>query len=773
MSLDLTSNFHQFNFGMDNSNGHRIYAFGEFGLDAEKLMLYKGPTEISLPPKVIKTLAVLVENAGQILSKDELMERVWEDSIVEEANLSQYLYLIRRTLGRMTDDRPYVETLRRRGYRFNGEVSRVQPVQTENPKDRKEPAFAPGPSVERQGNVLRLVDWAPEVERATPPVPMTAVAAPMIGPTDKKFWFVALAAVGTVVLVGTVLLFLGWRSAGSSSPAKGDMTVTRLTNGGMPLAAAISRDGKYIAYTETENETSQLWLQAVGQSSRIKVTESKDKLISGKTFSPDGQFIYYGAFDKNGATSGSVYRISTIGEPSTKILDGTAGAVSFSPDGEQMTYFKIRSDGIQALMIADKDGGNEKTVLATQPPEFFLGSPSWSPDGQRILFGRTDRFDNGQELRNRVFLTDLSDGAVSELSHENWDTVWRTDWMPDGHGIVLTGTKENDSYTTRRDQVYYISYPEGLSRRVTTSGIRHDPSTLNVTKDGWVLTLSTSRSSQIWSMDSSGRSISAEQISRGLYDGRPGLAPLPNGQIGYMTYTSDDPAIWLMNADGSDPRQITNGATFIEEVRSDPLGRYFVFSSFRDKQNHLYRVDIDGQNLKQITFGRGREIDADVSIDGNWVYYASYIENDKVQSVKLYRSPIDGGEAEKVGDNECSRPSFSPDGRFLACVTEDDRKVLLLSPEGGEKVRSFDLPPYAGVNFGVRWKPDSSGFAYIRSDKDCSNLWVQSLNDGSLKQLTDFTSGIIYNFAFSTDGTRIFLGRGYPAQDAFLIKNFQ
>ena len=94
MSLDLTSNFHQFNFGMGNLNGHSIYAFGEFGLDAEKLMLYRGLAEIPLPPKVVKTLAVLVENAGQILSKDELMEptqRLWKELGGTDQGWSAYL----------------------------------------------------------------------------------------------------------------------------------------------------------------------------------------------------------------------------------------------------------------------------------------------------------------------------------------------------------------------------------------------------------------------------------------------------------------------------------------------------------------------------------------------------------------------------------------------------------------------------------------------------------------------------------------------------------
>ena len=551
------------------------------------------------------------------------------------------------------------------------------------------------------------------------------------------------------------------------------MTNTRLTNGGMPMSAAISRDGKYIAYTETENETSQIWLQSVGQSSRIKVTESKDKVFGGKTFSPDGRFIYYSAWDRNNFSTAAVYRIATIGEPSTKVLEGTVAAVSFSPDGEQMAFIKSLPDKGHALTISDKDGGDQKTVLTAQMPDYLCGSPAWSPDGEKIVFGKSEKDPQTALTRARIYVVEISSGAISEFSHEKWDTVWRMDWMPDGKGVVLTGTKEDDSYTTRRDQVYYVTYPDGASHRVTTSGIRHEPSTLNVTEDGGILALSASRSSQIWSMDASGRSNSAVQISRGLYDGRPGLAPMPDGQLAYMTYTSDDPAIWLMNANGTEPRQITNGTMFVEELRGDPLGRYFFFSSFRDKQNHLYRIDTDGQNLKQITFGDGREIDSAVSPDGNWVYYASYTDSDNGHSVRLYRSSIDGGQPESVGNNECTVPSISSDGKYLACVTEDEHKIYIVSLDSGERIRNFDVAPYPTINIGVRWLPDNSGIAYIRYDKAGSNLWIQPLDGTPLRQMTDFTSGFIYNFAFSADGTRIFLGRGYPIQDVFLIKNFR
>src|SRR5688500_634027 len=128
MSSNLSSNFLQFNFAMQNGSKHSVYGFDRFRLDCDKLMLYRDGEPVTLPPKVIKTLAVLVENRGSILSKNELMERVWEDSIVEEANLSQNLYLLRKTLGSRPDGSPYIETLRRRGYRFTSDDVAVESI---------------------------------------------------------------------------------------------------------------------------------------------------------------------------------------------------------------------------------------------------------------------------------------------------------------------------------------------------------------------------------------------------------------------------------------------------------------------------------------------------------------------------------------------------------------------------------------------------------------------------------------------------------------------
>ena len=74
MSSDLTSDLLQFNFAMPEGSKNGMYTFDRFKLDSEKLMLYRDEIEVTLPPKIVRTLAVLIENRGSILSKDELIE---------------------------------------------------------------------------------------------------------------------------------------------------------------------------------------------------------------------------------------------------------------------------------------------------------------------------------------------------------------------------------------------------------------------------------------------------------------------------------------------------------------------------------------------------------------------------------------------------------------------------------------------------------------------------------------------------------------------------
>jgi pimeloyl-ACP methyl ester carboxylesterase/DNA-binding winged helix-turn-helix (wHTH) protein len=98
--------------------GQRVYAFGRFRLDAGQRLLFAGEEVVGLTPKAFDTLLALVESRGGVLSKDELMRRVWAEQFVEENNLAQNIYAVRKALGDGAEGVRYVETIPKRGYRF-------------------------------------------------------------------------------------------------------------------------------------------------------------------------------------------------------------------------------------------------------------------------------------------------------------------------------------------------------------------------------------------------------------------------------------------------------------------------------------------------------------------------------------------------------------------------------------------------------------------------------------------------------------------------------
>jgi len=361
---------------------------------------------------------------------------------------------------------------------------------------------------------------------------------------------------------------------------------------------------------------------------------------------------------------------------------------------------------------------------------------------------------------------------MQDLSAEKWDTVHRIVWTGDAKGLLMIATRANEGRSARRDQVYYISLPEGTSRRLTNEGNRHYPWGLGVTKDNAVIAVPFSRSSQLWSVDSDGNTAGATQISTGIADGRAGLAALPDGRVGYVARTGEELDVWIMNADGSDPKQLTSDPPIVEEIRADPQGRYLVFVGDENARSHLFRIDIDGGNLRQLTFGEGNDGDSTISPDGNWIVYGSVVAREGPERTELLKVPIEGGEPVRFSEENCASPTFSPDGSMVSCV-RDEKEILVLSAADGKIIERFRLPMSSIVYFGAQWTPDGSGLTFIRTEKNYSNVWKQSRHGGSPTKLTDFTSGHITRFAFGPNGSRLFVARGYPIEDAILITKFR
>lgn len=121
-----------------------FYEFGPFRLDDAERTLTRDGQGVALSPKIFETLSVLVERGGHVVSKDELIKKVWPDSFVEESSLSQNISLLRKALGESGQPAKYIETIPKRGYRFVAPV-RVLPHAADD--SRREPS---GPQPQHQ-----------------------------------------------------------------------------------------------------------------------------------------------------------------------------------------------------------------------------------------------------------------------------------------------------------------------------------------------------------------------------------------------------------------------------------------------------------------------------------------------------------------------------------------------------------------------------------------------------------------------------------------------
>lgn len=120
-----------------------LYQFGPFQLDPAEHRLLREGAEVSLQLKAFELLCVLVENAGRLIKKEELLARIWPDAVVEENNLNKNVSVLRKALGESATGQTYIETVPRVGYRFVAAVSEIGSRLTAPPETDSSPASTP------------------------------------------------------------------------------------------------------------------------------------------------------------------------------------------------------------------------------------------------------------------------------------------------------------------------------------------------------------------------------------------------------------------------------------------------------------------------------------------------------------------------------------------------------------------------------------------------------------------------------------------------------
>jgi Tol biopolymer transport system component/class 3 adenylate cyclase len=530
------------------------------------------------------------------------------------------------------------------------------------------------------------------------------------------------------------------------------MEITRLTTSGKVSVAAISPDGRYVAYIADGEEfrKGNLWVKQIVSGSEMQIAAPGEGAYLGLTFSHDGDFIYAVKSEPKDSSFYFLYKIPVLGGAAKKLILGVDSKVTLSPDGKSLAFVRD-SENESALMVANEDGSGERHIAVRKQPNGFVGMVAWSPSGKTIA-----TFAHNSEAGVRYFsLVEVSvqGGAERLLTQTHLHEVYDLAWVPDGRGLIV-----NASEQPRGDsQIGYVSYRNGDFRRVTNALIEYVGLSLSADSRGLV-TVQGESSEDAW-VAPLAEADTAKPITSGGQTGEAAWSP--DGRI----VCGKSGNIWVMDSDGRNPRQLTVNTEVVDYgPRVSPDGRYVIFVS----SHHIWRIDMDGNNAKQLTNSPLDLFGSDVSPDGKWVVYAKWGAEKGIWKVS-----IEGGDPVRLREAEAGDPTISPDGRWIAYSYQDKNAtpkqgVAIMAFDGGSPTRRIDL-----VADQFRWDADGHSLLYTENEGGVSNIWRQPIEGGTPTQVTHFVSEGVDSFDVSRDGKRLIMNRGRQTSDAVLIRDLR
>jgi Tol biopolymer transport system component/DNA-binding winged helix-turn-helix (wHTH) protein len=743
-----------------------FYEFGVFRIDVNKRLLLKDGETVPLTPKAFDTLLLLVENSGQLVSKDALMSRLWPDTVVEEGSLTRNVYVLRKALGEAPQEHKYIVTVPGQGYRFVAEVREV----SEDSLDLR--------VTERTHTTIIVSEEETEDLYEMPLVQNTAYAPTLTleagrtsshpsGGFGKYKTAIAVGALMVIVTLGVVIWLYSsgrlWRPEAMSAEPSSRMAITNLTSTDNIVCMAISPDGNYVAYAQADSlKQNSLWIMQLATFTGQSVIPPAEVQYHALTFSPDGNYIYYVMKESDNALR-ALYRVSLLGGPSKKVLGNVETAISFSPDGSQLVFRRGANERREStLLIANADGTDEKEVAAIKYPEGF-SEPAWSPDGKTIVSAAGHAMGG---INMYVVRVSLEDGSVEPVSSKRWQWVGRMSWLSDSSGLMMVASED----PAAPYQVWHLRYPSGETRKVTNDSSFYN--NLSMSADsGTLLVMKRELDSKVWTIPADNVSR-AKQLTFGSGGHRMKLSWTSGNKIVYDSSVGNSTSISIMDADGNNPKHLMGDMTGRARVHASTVtadGRYIVYVSDLTGTRHIWRMNIDGSNAIQLTDGAGEDQPV-CSPDGKWVFYVSM----EPGMLYLQKVPIEGGESVKLSDLYVHMPAVSPDGRLIACLTfsgDTPWRIAIFPVEGGQPVNF--LPNNVQGATALRWTPDGRALTYSENPIGSSRIWIQPLAGGPPRKLIELETDRIFDFDWSPDGKHFACIRGIWARNIIMVKNFR
>jgi len=710
------------------------YQFGPFELDSAEGTLVRNGSRVKLQDLPCRLLIMLVERPGEIVSRDDIRQRIWSaDTFLEFDNsLGVAIRKIRDALGDNPESPRYLETVPRRGYRFSAPVTKLNA-----PKNRS--------------SSLESVSAAPEEIRSA-------------SRNNRRNIVIGAVVLVAVAAIGSAF-YRSVHKKAAQSPYQ-SIHMTRLTNTGKSRMASISPDGKYVVHVIEDGGKQSLWVRQVATANNVQIVGPAEVQYFGMTFSPDGNYIYYVVAPKN-ESKATAYQVPVLGGTSQKVMEDVDSPIGVSSDGSQMAYIRfLPTQGEDDLLVAKIDGSGEHVVDRSKLPDRYCYSwfeqscgAAWSPDAKHLMV-MTAQGTLGINATWGLLDVPLQAGERKITLPPRWASSGRAAWVADGSGVILDSA---DPSSAQSPQLWYVSFPKGAVRQITHDVNRYFG--VSLTADSSALVTVQSEVSSFISTAPLGPGSEQQLTSgHGTGDGHDGVAFTPNGGVIYTSNINGHLDLWSIGANGSAPVQLTFNAGNNFSPRVTPDGQTIVFTSNRDGQSNIWKMKIDGSDPLQLTHGSMDRF-PEIAPDGKWVFYGSAVSG----RFSVWKVPVSGGASVKVNDAIWANATPSPDGKFLAITSFEEKTgwgEIVVPIEGGEPVKVAQLNATR-----LQWTPDSKFIVYVDSKNGVSNLWSQLVKGGPPRQITNFATGLIFDFAISSDGKKVILARGSVNSDVILIKN--
>jgi serine/threonine protein kinase len=540
-----------------------------------------------------------------------------------------------------------------------------------------------------------------------------------------------------------------------------NFSVTKVTEEGNVVWAAISPDGNYILSTVRDNGVASMSLRNVPTNSVTQVQPPAELYYNGLSFSRDGNYFYFGRSDPGNADLKFLYRAPLLGGTPEKLTADLDSNITFSPDGRKVAFMRYDNPepGKYQLIVRSLEQGTE-TVLTSGLQSQPLRNPAWSPDGKTIL---CDVLQPGNALTGLVAV-DAANGQQRTIMTSN-EGLYLPTWMPDGRGVLLLDQSRSSNY--ERSQIVYVSYPNGKLTPVTRD--TNNYGSLSLTANGQVLATVLSEGRwYLWIVPAGGTDADAHQVA--MVHNFTNFTWTHNGRL---IDDSDNMLHWVNPETGAKGVFVTQPDAVSGDARECSDGRYVVFLMGVGElvRQNIWRADSSGGNLKQLTTGSKDDYPV-CSPDSRWVYYK---DNNTQRIMKV---SIDGGESVKVADMPISGLfDISPDGSTAALATVDhahghEEKLVLLDTNTGQsrKMLNFERQHFG---FFIRFSEDGKSVIYPVREKGVDNLWQQPLDGSAGKYLTSFKSEHIWDFHWSWDGNKLAVVRGHDESDVILMRDMR